>query len=160
MRPIKFRCYVKKTGVMVYRVEQMYDGLGTMRCVNKTGKESWRDPHSCLIDFCTSFGAFLGYYDAEDGSEHPPPDTIELMQFTGLKDKNGKEIYEGDLLMDCLTKMKYVVKFGYCKRYGFVGWYVENEEMGYVGSLGGDYDTNKNSQIEIIGNIYENPCTP
>ena len=81
---------------------------------------------------------------------------LKLMQYTGLKDKNGKEIYEGDILQDTLTKIIYAVKFGNCKKYAFNGWYVENE---YYDSrpINGDYDTNVNSKIEVIGNIYENP---
>ena len=79
-----------------------------------------------------------------------------ISQYTGLKDKHGKEIYEGDILIDTLTKMKYVVKFGYCKKFAYNGWYVQNDGVDYTTSLNGDYSTNQNSQIEIIGNVYEN----
>jgi uncharacterized phage protein (TIGR01671 family) len=82
---------------------------------------------------------------------------IILMQYTGLKDKDGKEIYEGDILQDTLTNMIYVVKFGFCKKYAFNGWYVEIEHHQYQTTINGDYDTNTNSKIEVIGNIYENP---
>lgn len=82
---------------------------------------------------------------------------VVVMQFTGLKDKNGKEIYEGDIIVDTLTGMESQVKFGRCKKFAFNGWYVENEGMDYTSAINGDYDTNRNSQIEIIGNVFEHP---
>lgn len=76
---------------------------------------------------------------------------IVLMQFTGLKDKNGKEIYEGDIVNDCK-----VVTFGHYD----VGEYEDNESgigwhITYQGKpLSGIY-LGKN--LEVLGNIYENP---
>lgn len=85
-------------------------------------------------------------------------DEIELMQFTGLKDKNGKEIFEGDVVK-CYTVTENgdheyagVVCF---KDFAFVIvdekdtydplW---NYKSGFVGI---------ETEIEIIGNIYQNP---
>lgn len=68
-----------------------------------------------------------------------------LMQFTGLKDKNGKEIYEGDVLNTGLGRTKVVQYF----KDGF--W--------LNASLEGAEWTLRccNLSSEIIGNIYENP---
>lgn len=75
-----------------------------------------------------------------------------LMQFTGLTDKNGVEIYEGDVLTNYgfASDMK-IRKF-------LVEWATQNSRYvlrdGKVKTSLFDYDV---IQCEIIGNIYENP---
>ena len=77
-----------------------------------------------------------------------------LMQYTGLKDKNGKEIYEGDCLDGIYAKgsIEWCTKCG-----GFM--YIGNEN----GCLGCTRDlcpidvVEDAHKYEIIGNIYENP---
>lgn len=71
---------------------------------------------------------------------------IEFMQYTGLKDKNNKEIYEGDIFHIGSKKILYVVEWIDC---GLKGRQIKNKSW-----IGLDY---WKDDIEVIGNIYENP---
>lgn len=95
------------------------------------------------------------YFDTED---------MILMQYTGLKDKNGKEIYEGDIVKAYFKKgaWKYNDK-NYCGykngevQYCVDGFilYIENyKEKIYPLSSFGDNDGNIN-ELEVIGNVFE-----
>lgn len=75
-----------------------------------------------------------------------------LLQFTGLKDKNEKEIYEADIIK--CGKLQGVVLFGEID--GIIGWHVDLGNENYP--IGSEINLlGHNKSIEVIGNIYENP---
>jgi len=85
-----------------------------------------------------------------------------LMQYTGLKDKNGVEIYEGDIIKD--PSDKFMSTWGEYKQiiHHYGGWKVQSIEAAYHRmSLFTNSDINHvvgcHFHIEIIGNIHENP---
>ena len=74
---------------------------------------------------------------------------IELMEYTELKDKNEKEIYEGDILFDRFGEIYYKVIF---------------KNGSFRAEFEGDFDEYSFDLIdvnlqwcEVVGNIYENP---
>lgn len=111
-REIKFRAWNKKDKVMV-----------DVAAMNFGPSGFWS-----LIEYA---------YDAE----LQLADNYELMQYTGLKDKNGREIYEGDIVKNEYGKVMEVQYDPRSAAFG-VGDY-------YFGTIG------SGKILEVIGNIYE-----
>lgn len=83
------------------------------------------------------------------------PETYELMQFTGLSDCHGKEIYEGDIV-----KTRYMNRLTDPTDYGMTGFVlsqpqqVRYEHCGFYPLAG--WMQPEDMEWEIIGNVYEN----
>jgi len=128
MREIKFRAWDKENEAMQYFDDFWLCGEYQSIAFNLSKEQADKQEGNFCLDF-----------EQEDLSE--------LMQFTGLLDKNGKEIYEGDILIYIKDGEKYAP------------WSMEWQEFydsEYGHKLGEGFPIYDCYEVEIIGNIYEN----
>jgi len=141
MKEIRFRVWDKREKKMEYLTKDTY------WVISLTGELVWLDE---------TIGEFIKV-----------PHGV-VMQYTGLKDKNGKEIYSGDIVncFDDYTNLFVGVgtvsfgKFesshegGQSRRHYHQGYYIEKNGEQIWNKVAEDLDWGK---VEVIGNIYETP---
>lgn len=117
------------------------------------------------------YDEIIGWMDDKEGDPHKvffKLKDVELMQFTGLHDKNGKEIWEGDILSSC--PIGYIPETRKPGELGEVVWvepkkgYHEDPSHGWkIKSKTGLSNITVWLHVtgcgyeEVLGNIYENP---
>ena len=127
MRPVKFRAWDKYEKWMVYDILNAYDGMWSYK-----NSDEINDHYG----YVSSIQSFM---DEEE---------FEIMQYTGLLDKNGVEVYFNDIVEDEYGHRYEVVFEGDCLRCN-----------GIRRIRGGHKPKNRwfGRGLKIIGNRYENP---
>lgn len=143
MREIKFRAWDKSENKMVFQ-HDMNSGLA-----NKEYFFSLCENNVELLRYDEDYSAYIGC-------------NSELMQYIGLRDKNGKEIYEGDIVKfmdeettysDCGIEYDEFINTGKVifSNDEIMGWDITNRNIDL------EEVWHYREYIEVIGNIYENP---
>src|SRR5699024_5539496 len=137
MRDIKFRAYAQNSEVMVYQKDfnKWIDGF-----IMHVDFKPWDDCETELMAEYIWIENEGETHNPDNPPVHSSDDMVKLMQYTGLTDKNGTEIYEGDIGWDEHRACYGIVMFDEGK-FVYV-WENICEDL---------FETN----IEVIGNVYE-----
>ena len=143
MRKIKFRAWNKQTGKMIYS-DQVYP------------RSMYKFEFDLFNDFDFKLMKMVDRYNVTDDEGNDTYQEVfeaveaDIMQYTGMKDVNGKEIYEGDIV-----KIKFMSMLEDKHFIGEVKFYdgsfmVDNEKLQKAHFLFREFDV-----LEVIENIYE-----
>lgn len=138
MIEIKFRAYDTYTKKMIFTGFHLFGEVLSFNCLDEWCYENPNPKLTSQMLRCND---------------------IKITQFTGLPDKNGKDVYAGDILDGNIGK--HIVRFGefdnkkdYADHSDGVGFYLERD---------GKCNYSLNSSLiriynlEVVGNIYESP---
>lgn len=110
------------------------------------------------------FGAFYARVDTEDSACLNPtsiyPESVPIMQYTGLIDKKGKEIYEGDIVeivKDIQTGDGIIGVVEYSKDLALFELKINLGENGTATVFSRQDKKGRNVNRKVIGNIHDNP---
>lgn len=135
-REIKFRAWDDDSDSMLY---QDKDKELCVFAIDESGICCWIFPGESMY--------------GQDPCDLESTPCYEIMQYTGLKDKNGKEIYEGDILRYVYSDLLF-------------NWLISFDDGAFIfqsigidGYLMDKYRLTQSNCLdrEVIGNIYENP---
>lgn len=101
----------------------------------------------------------VNFIEEDEISGFLPIDRFEIMQYTGLKDKNGTEIYEGDIIRTHENRIQKVIwnNNGFKLEYKFKRSYLGESYWEIRKDIELSETHNKRWGIKVIGNIYESP---
>jgi hypothetical protein len=116
------------------------------RCWDKEAEKMHEVWGVTPITLCTKEGAQFPCYESRD--------KFVLMQYTGLKDGHGKEIYEGDVVVQFTGSGKEAQRGDVRWSTNETGYQIGDAECWRLGIYAGMFGKNS---LEVIGNIYENP---
>ena len=110
------------------------------------------------VDYIDFVNGVIGMSNENVRDYEQPIHRVNIMQYTGCRDKNGIEIFEGDILhwKDCEPVDDEMVYEDIIVVYWsdeFMMWKAKNEDTDYIDL----YDYSDNRELEVLGNIYENP---
>lgn len=140
-REIKFRAYDKEYEGMTY-----FDD------------ENYLYHYPFILRLEQVFKKDSNYDDYENFEYKDVTDKVELMQYTGLHDKNGKEIYEGDIvLLTCYNYEEPVFGGEFKVIYDDINgmWLLVDLENKDKGFTFGEIRSYYKAEFEVIGNVFE-----